>query len=169
MKNDVTMSGVLIISDEKSEILCIRTSGTIDRISIVSPFNLSVYEGLNVEIHGSIETSKRKSLAVHIDSIRESDEIGTNIVELEGRICKLSDKRRATGNRTVRTAILAVGGSNYIPIVFWNSRARDIEKCNLGDKITINGRLQSREFVKEVLDTKVTKTTYEVSVIKIQI
>lgn len=167
MKNEVTMSGVLIKTNDIFEILCLRDSGRIDRVRLSFTDGMDELEGLNTEVVGQIESDKKKPLGIKTNYIYESDEIGLNLVELEGRICKKSDTRHTPDHKEVTTAILAVGDSNYIPCLFWNSNSRALKDIAIGDKISIQGRLQSREFYKTILDTKVLNTTYEVSVMKI--
>lgn len=167
MKNEVTMSGVLIKTDDIFEILCLRDSGRIDRVILSFTDGMDELEGLNVEAVGQIESDKKKPLGIKTHYIYESDEIGLNHAVLEGRVCKISDTRCTPDHKEVTTVILAVGDANYIPCLFWNGDSRALKDVVVGDKISIEGRLQSREFYKTVLDTKVLKTTYEVSVMKI--
>ena len=59
----------------------------------------------------------------------------------------------------------AYGKSDYIPCITWGRSARFAAKLNVGDKITLTGRLQSRAYQKQMSDgTVVEKTAYEVSV-----
>ena len=165
--NSITISGTLMKAGDKTEILCPRDSGVFDRIILEGLDNLNEIEGSNVIIYGNLKSRKRGNLTVLVKDIYETAELGINFVELEGRICKISEKRIAAKNREVITVILAIGNGYYIPCIFWNSNARTIEKCSIGDKIRLDGRLQSRTFYKSVLDTKIPKTTYEVSVMEL--
>lgn len=59
----------------------------------------------------------------------------------------------------------AYGKSDYIPCITWGRSARFAAKLNVGDKIALTGRLQSRAYQKQMQDgTVVEKTAYEVSV-----
>ena len=59
----------------------------------------------------------------------------------------------------------AYGKSDYIPCITWGRSARFAAKLDVGDKITLTGRLQSRAYQKQMPDGSVIeKTAYEVSV-----
>ena len=59
----------------------------------------------------------------------------------------------------------AYGKSDYIPCITWGRSARFAAKLNVGDKIMLTGRLQSRAYQKQMPDGNVIeKTAYEVSV-----
>ena len=59
--------------------------------------------------------------------------------------------------------------SDYIPCIAWGRNAQFVNKLQVGTKLEIEGRIQSREYNKhyEGADLPVTKTAYEVSIIKL--
>lgn len=92
----------------------------------------------------------------------------TNIIELTGYICKNPIYRLTPFNREICDVLLAVNRdynkSDYIPCIVWGRNARFAKNINVGEKVCINGRIQSREYDKE-LEKRV---AYEVSVSNIK-
>jgi single-stranded DNA-binding protein len=58
----------------------------------------------------------------------------------------------------------AFGKSDYIPCIAWGRNAQYAARFNVGDRISLTGRLQSREYQK-LLDNGeyMTRNAYEVS------
>ena len=56
------------------------------------------------------------------------------------------------------------GRSDYLPCIAWGQNARTAATWQVGQRVHILGRIQSREYVKNLPDGAVTKTAYEVSV-----
>ena len=55
--------------------------------------------------------------------------------------------------------------SDYIPCIAWGRNARMVKDFEVGTKIDIKGRVQSREYVKRFDDgTQETRTAYEISI-----
>ena len=102
--------------------------------------------------------------------IAEPDEReNPNQIQLTGTLCKAPAYRTTPFGREIADMMLAVnrayGKSDYIPCITWGRSARFAAKLNVGDKITLTGRLQSRGYQKQLADgTVVEKTAYEVSV-----
>lgn len=92
-----------------------------------------------------------------------------NDCTLVGFLCKKPIYRETPLGREITDGLLAVENKNknesyYIPFVAWGRNARYLGNCKIGDKLGIEGRLQSREYLKANLLGKVeTKTAYEVS------
>lgn len=164
MVNEITICGTVL---DGPELLCARDSGNVDRLLLYNEETLTNYIGNTVCISGSIRSKRKEKLCIDVKDICISPQMSSNYVLLEGRICKISSIRRSSLNRKVCTIIVAVGDGNYIPCVLWNGDARRSSKMRIGNKIKIEGRLQSRNFYTKVLDVLVDKTTYEVSVMKI--
>lgn len=92
----------------------------------------------------------------------------TNIIELTGYICKNPVYRLTPFNREICDVLLAVNRdynkSDYIPCIVWGRNARFAKNINVGEKVCIKGRIQSREYDKE-LEKRV---AYEVSISNIK-
>ena len=92
-----------------------------------------------------------------------------NQVQLTGALCKPPSYRTTPFGREIADLMLAVnrayGKSDYIPCITWGRTARFASHLNVGDKVTLMGRFQSRDYQKQLADgTVVGKTAYEVSV-----
>ncbi len=101
------------------------------------------------------------------------DNANPNLIELSGYICKSPIFRVTPFNRQICDLLLAVnrqyGKSDYIPCICWGRNAEFVSSMPVGDKITITGRIQSREYSKTVegLKQPVKKVAFEVSVGKV--
>lgn len=75
-----------------------------------------------------------------------------NEVILSGSICKEPVYRMTPLGRKITDFLLAVNRpynhSDYIPCIAWGRTAKMVGKSNVGDKITLKGRVQSREYKK---------------------
>lgn len=97
-----------------------------------------------------------------------------NSLYLNGFVCKEPIYRTTPFGREITDMLLAVNRtynkSDYIPVIAWGRNARYSRSFNVGDKVKIWGRIQSREYQKKLEDeTVITKTAYEVSVSKLEL
>lgn len=95
-----------------------------------------------------------------------------NSVVLEGFVCKETVRRTSPLGRELCDIMLAVNRmynkSDYIPCIAWGRNAVYAGELNVGDKIYIEGRLQSRNYRKYNEDgIPEEKTAYEVSVVNL--
>ena len=95
-----------------------------------------------------------------------------NQVELHGTVCKPPKYRVTPFGREITDMIVAVnmphGKSAYVPCITWGFTARKSAHLRVGDKVSIAGRLQSRNYDKPMIDgTLQTRTAYEVSVMRL--
>jgi single-stranded DNA-binding protein len=95
-----------------------------------------------------------------------------NSILLSGYICKPPIYRTTPFNREIADVLVAINRaynkSDYIPCIAWGRNARFVKNLNVGDRIAISGRIQSREYQKKLTETDVrTMTAYEVSVSKL--
>ena len=95
-----------------------------------------------------------------------------NTILLSGYICKPTVYRTTPFNREIADVLIAVNRaynkSDYIPCIAWGRNARFVKNLNVGDRIAVSGRIQSREYQKKFSDTDMkTMTAYEVSVSKL--
>lgn len=97
----------------------------------------------------------------------KSDNNESNTVILEGYVCKKPTYRQTPLGREISDIILATnrpyGKSDYIPCICWGRNSRIVSNFNVGDFVRVEGRFQSREYLKD----NETRTTYEVSIFKI--
>lgn len=100
------------------------------------------------------------------------EEQNPNIVELVGYICKPPIYRTTPFNREICDLLLAVNRaynkSDYIPCIAWGRNARFVKNIQVGQKISVTGRIQSREYVKKISEEETeTRIAYELSINKI--
>ncbi len=92
-----------------------------------------------------------------------------NEVIFEGFICKNVIYRKTPLGREIADILLAVnrpyGKADYIPCIAWGEDAYLAANLEVGDKINITGRIQSREYGKKLSDgTQEKRVAYEVSI-----
>ena len=106
--------------------------------------------------------------------IEENQESGkTNQIFLDGFICKSPIYRKTPLGREISDLLIAVnrpyGKSDYIPCIAWGRNARLASSFEVGKRIQVWGRVQSRDYVKKINETDTEKhTAYEVSVSKLE-
>lgn len=124
------------------------------------------------------EEKKRLILSVFAREIRleeESDEsVKPNYIFLDGFVCKQPIYRKTPLGREIAEILLAVnrayGKSDYIPCICWGRNAKYAESLEVGTRLKVCGRIQSREYQKKISDDEYeTRTAYEVSVSKLEV
>lgn len=95
-----------------------------------------------------------------------------NSIVLSGYICKPPIYRTTPFNREIADILIAVNRSynksDYIPCIAWGRNARFAKNLQVGEKIAISGRIQSREYQKRISEEEVkVMTAYEVSISKL--
>ena len=91
---------------------------------------------------------------------------GINEVDMSGYVCKKPIYRKTPFGKEICDVMVAVNKgikSFYIPVITWGRFSIMCSQLALGTHIEIQGRLQSREYVKEIEGETYTKTVYEVS------
>ncbi len=124
--------------------------------------------------YNKIENGKsRLMLTVFVrELLAEAPNKNPNNILLSGYICKPPIYRTTPFNREIADVLIAVNRaynkSDYIPCIAWGRNARFVKNLNVGDRIAVSGRIQSREYQKKLSETEVkTMTAYEVSVSKL--
>lgn len=164
-----------------------RTSGILDFIPImVSDRMVDVsadWNGIFVEIEGQLrsynkkEEEKRKLLlSVFVRDFKQLENAyyNDNNIELDGYICKEVIYRKTPLGREVADLLIAAnrpyGKTDYIPCIAWGRNAVYSSELEVGTRIKLCGRIQSREYMKRISDTETdTKTAYEVSISKLEV
>jgi hypothetical protein len=141
------------------------------------------YTGMTLEAIGQFRSYNRhegvKNRLVLSVFVREvnflesfTDYTKTNQIFLDGYICKLPVYRKTPLGREIADLLVAVnrpyGKSDYIPCIAWGRNARFASSFDIGNRIEIWGRVQSREYTKKI-DEEISekRIAYEVSVSKI--
>ncbi len=164
-----------------------RLSGTSDYIKIMISDRLMTDFAINVgdkiEVTGQFRSynsyqngENRLILTVFAKDLEfcEEENKNPNSLYLEGFVCKEPVYRTTPFGREITDILLAVNRtynkSDYIPVIAWGRNARYCRSFNVGDKVRIWGRVQSREYQKKIdEETILTKTAYEVSVNKLEV
>lgn len=99
----------------------------------------------------------------------ELDLENSNTISLTGYLCKPPIYRTTPFGREICDCLIAVNRaynkSDYIPCIAWGRDARFVNGLQVGEKITLCGRIQSRNYTKKTDETtSVTKTAYEISI-----
>ncbi|HZK57395.1 MAG TPA: single-stranded DNA-binding protein [Clostridia bacterium] len=165
-----------------------RLSDVVDRLPLTVSDRLLIEEGLKdgdtVKVEGQlrsynkfIDNSNRLVLTVfakHITFSEDGKELkNPNKIFLEGYICKPPVYRETPFGREITDLLVAVNRlynkSDYIPTIAWGRNARFSSNLDVGDKIRIWGRIQSRQYQKRYPDGNVeNKVAYEVSISKME-
>ena len=160
-----------------------RLSGQNDMPVIVASEALlrvcPVDEGQSLRIVGQLRSFNNKSgqgnrlvITVFAQSIEPGDGSYFNRILLSGALCKKPVLRHTPLGRSICDVILAVnrhyGRADYLPCIAWGGQARRAGWWNVGDRVCVRGRLQSRRYRKVIGSDVVEKVAYEVSGILVE-
>lgn len=176
----------------------LRKSGYEDRIRLIVPEKLlggrAPREGEILEAKGQIRTYNKEEagrskleIVVFVKDLKytrkeKSDHsryeedfalgISLNEIFIEGFVCKQPIRRTSPLGREICDLMIAVNRaynkSDYIPVIAWGRNASRCENLKIGDKVVIEGRIQSRSYRKITEEgNQIIKTAYEVSAIGI--
>ncbi len=157
-----------------------RLSGAVDRLPVTIPGKLLAcvpeIEGQLLTMSGQVRSynkvidgTGRLMVTLFAQSITPAQDGDTlNKVSLVGALCKPPVYRSTPFGREICDMMLAVnrafGKSDYIPCIAWGRNAQYAARFNVGDKISLTGRLQSREYQKVLENGEtMTRNAYEVS------
>lgn len=109
-----------------------------------------------------------KDIQTYDDSESEKN-VCNNRIELEGYVSKVSSVRETPLGSRIIDIMLAVNRkgykSSYIPCILWNPTEHFAKSIQLGAKLSVTGRIQSREYLKIIDEENAeTKVAYEVSI-----
>ena len=126
--------------------------------------------------YNKLEEGKSKLiLTFFAKEIVDFDETeNTNTINITGYICKEPIYRTTPFGREICDVLIAVNRaynkSDYIPCIAWGRNARFVRDLNIGDKISLMGRIQSRNYQKKVSEDHVEdKVAYEISISSISL
>ena len=161
-----------------------RLSGTVDRVHILARDKLldklEVCGAEKLRVNGELRTFNNRSgtgprliISVFAQELCFEDGEDENRVALTGTLCKPPTHRVTPMGREICDLMLAVnrryGRSDYLPCIAWGLSAREAARWEVGDRVRLSGRIQSRAYTKTIDGETVEKTAYEVSVIEIDI
>ena len=142
------------------------------------------YIGCTIEAIGQFRsynrhegTKNRLVLSIFVREVNFLEEFTdytkTNQIFLDGYICKNPIYRKTPLGREIADLLLAVnrpyGKSDYIPCIAWGRNARYASNFEVGTRVRVWGRVQSREYTKKLSEVECEKRiAYEVSVSKLE-
>lgn len=95
-----------------------------------------------------------------------------NRLSLTGALCKSPIYRRTPLGRDICDLMLAVnrryGRSDYLPCIAWGSLAQRCGLLSVGARLMLEGRLQSRTYIKRLEDREEERTAFEVSMMSME-
>ena len=100
------------------------------------------------------------------------DEEDSNLVRLRGTLCKPPNLRSTPLGREICDLMLAVnrhyGRSDYLPCICWGLSAREAAGWEVGTPLLLEGRIQSRDYIKLTEEGPVRRTAYEISATQVR-
>ena len=156
-----------------------RLSGATDKINIIVRDELmesiQLCEAEKICVVGELRSFNNKSgegaklvITVFAKELYLCDDDDLNEVRLIGTLCKKPNLRMTPMGRDICDLMLAVnrryGRSDYLPCITWGLKAREAAEWGTGTMVTLEGRIQSRNYIKIVGGDPVEKTAFEVSV-----
>ena len=157
-----------------------RTSGALDRLPVTGPGRLAGLLGeagdMPLRLEGQIRSynrvekgASRLLVTLFVRDVSTSPDDDTqNSVIIDGALCRPPVYRSTPFGREICDMMLAVsrsfGKNDYIPCIAWGRNARSAAGLAVGDRLSITGRLQSREYQKLLDDGScLTRSVCEVS------
>lgn len=141
-----------------------RLSDTFDIVPVTISekllFDNKIDKGVKISASGQfrsfnkMEDGKSKlMLTMFIRDLKPYDEnLNPNKIEIVGYICKEPVYRTTPFKREICDVLLAVNRnynkSDYLPCIAWGRNARFVKNLQVGDKVVVSGRIQSREYQK---------------------
>ena len=166
-----------------------RLSDSSDRIPVMISERLidvaQDYKGEYIQVEGQFRSYNRHEekknrlvlsvFAREVSFVEEADDkVRSNQIFLDGFVCKPTVYRKTPLGREIADMLIAVnrpyGKSDYIPCICWGRNARFASGFEVGSRVQIWGRIQSREYMKR-LEGELTerRTAYEVSISKLEL
>ena len=156
-----------------------RLSGTADTINVIARKSLlrsaEIMEAGRIQVTGELRSFNNKRgegarlvITVFAKELGFTDGEDMNVIELAGTLCKPPNLRVTPMGRDICDLMLAVnrrcGRSDYLPCICWGRRAREYSQLQVGDRLSLTGRIQSRPYIKLIEGEPVEKVAYEVSI-----
>lgn len=155
-----------------------RLSGTEDVINIVCDEEkmkaIEPDEHQMLRVTGELRSYNNKSgvgnrliIFVYATNIEFCDDEPENSIMMRGTVCKQPGLRVTPLGREICDILIAVnrpfGRSDYLPCISWGQNAREAAQWSVGDSVELEGRVQSRSYIKNIDGQISKKTAYEIS------
>ena len=139
---------------------------------LIEGFSLDDEIGISGQFrsYNKLEGEKSKlMLTIFVKELLDPNDIqAVNQINMVGYICKEPIYRTTPFGREICDVLLAVNRaynkSDYLPCIAWGRNARFVKDLSVGEKLEVQGRIQSRKYQKK-LDGNETeiKVAYEIS------
>ena len=121
-----------------------------------------------VRSHNVREGGRRHlSVFVFASSVTAEEGEPINAVRLDAALCREPTYRHTPLGREICDVMLAVPRAfhraDYLPCILWGKIAAQASGCAVGDRIVLEGRMQSRIYTKLTEEGAQERTAYEVS------
>lgn len=137
-----------------------------------------VETGQSLRVTGQLRSFNNKSgqgsrlvITVFAQTLEPGDGSFFNRILLSGALCKKPSLRRTPLGRSICDIILAVnrryGRADYLPCIAWGQTAAQIAEMDVGERLTLEGRVQSRTYTKLLESGAEERTAFEVSVMQL--
>lgn len=159
-----------------------RTSGVEDKVQISASEEMidvnGTYTGRRATIEGQFRSRNSRMtdktlilyvFAKNIELLGQGEmAMDENNVSLHGYVCKPPVYRKTPAGKTICDVLLGVNRTyrktDYIPCIFWKDNAEYVKDCEVGTELELEGRIQSREYLKKIGEKEEKMTAYELSV-----
>lgn len=156
-----------------------RLSGQCDDLPVIVPRQLlracPLGRGDAAAVTGQLRSFNNRSgqgrrliISVFAQTLERGSGVPCNRIQLGGSLCKPPNYRRTPLGREICDVMLAVNRlyhrTDYLPCILWGRTAQELSQLPIGARIHLNGRLQSRDYIKVLPDGNEKRTAYEVSV-----
>ena len=156
-----------------------RLSGAEDRVNVVASAALlercPLTEGEELSVEGEVRSFNNRSgvgsrlvISVYARQMHREPGEEENRLRLTGTLCKVPVYRRTPLGRDICDLMLAVnrryGRTDYLPCIAWGSLALQGSQLQTGDALWLDGRLQSRTYLKTIGETTQERTAFEISI-----
>ena len=158
-----------------------RLSGLSDKLAVIVSAPLLAAVPLRVgdmaTVQGQLRSYNNKSgqgsrlvISVFAHVLEAGGEAPLNLIQLSGVLCKPPVLRRTPLGREICDMILAVnrryGRADYLPCIAWGAVAQQAAAMDTGERLTVEGRVQSRTYSKTENGVVTERTAYEVSIMR---
>ena len=163
--------------------LCVeRLSGRADTLGVLASESLlaplEVTQGTPLRVVGQLRSFNNRSgqgsrlvISAFAQSLEYGDGGHFNRILLVGTLCKQPTLRRTPLGRNICDLLLAVnrryGRADYLPCIAWGQVAAHVAALSVGDALALEGRVQSRAYIKQTPSGAEERTAYEVSVMQL--
>ena len=153
-----------------------RLSGQADTLPILLPEELhhAAVPGETLRVCGQLRSFNNRSgqgsrlvLSTYVLHLAEPQGEACNRIRLQGTLCKSPIYRRTPLGRSICDLMLAVarhyGRADYLPLIAWGQLASQLSRRKVGDTLALEGRIQSRTYLKRTEVGSEERIAYEVS------